>query len=69
MEPLTFYTVDVFAEEKYAGNQPAVFTNAGTLSDIKMQKIAKEMNYSETTFFLSEEERTQGYGAMNLYCR
>jgi len=61
MEPLTFYIVDVFAEEKYAGNQLAVFTNAGTLSDIKMQKIAKEMNYSETTFVLSEEERTRGY--------
>ncbi len=61
MEPLTFYIVDVFAEEKYAGNQLAVFTNAGTLSDIKMQKIAKEMNYSETTFVLSEEERTLRY--------
>ena len=61
MESLTFYIVDVFAEEKYAGNQLAVFTNAGTLSDIKMQKIAKEMNYSETTFVLSEKERTQGY--------
>ncbi|KYK36888.1 MAG: phenazine biosynthesis protein [Theionarchaea archaeon DG-70-1] len=51
----TFFIVDVFAEEKYAGNQLAVFTNAKALSDTEMQKIAKEMNYSETTFVLSEE--------------
>ncbi len=50
----TFFIVDVFAEEKYAGNQLAVFTNAKALSDTEMQKIAKEMNYSETTFVLSE---------------
>lgn len=50
-----FYIVDVFAEEKYAGNQLAVIRNAHTLSDKKMQQIAKEMNYSETTFILSEE--------------
>ncbi|MBU7030651.1 MAG: PhzF family phenazine biosynthesis protein [Theionarchaea archaeon] len=52
----TFFIVDVFAEEKYAGNQLAVFTNAKALSDTEMQKIAKEMNYSETTFVLSEKE-------------
>jgi len=45
-----FYIVDVFAEEKYAGNQLAVFRNSGTISEVEMQKIAKEMNYSETTF-------------------
>lgn len=55
MKPHTFFIVDVFAEEKYAGNQLAVFTNAKALSDTEMQKIAKEMNYSETTFVLSEE--------------
>jgi len=47
----------LFAEEKYAGNQLAVVRNAGTLSDSQMQKIAKEMNYSETTFILSKEQR------------
>lgn len=56
-----FYIVDVFAEEKYAGNQLAVVRDAGTLSDSQMQKIAKEMNYSETTFILSEEQRNGGY--------
>ncbi len=55
------YIVDVFAEEKYAGNQLAVFRDVKTLSDTEMQKIAKEMNYSETTFILSEEKRNGGY--------
>ena len=52
-----FYIVDVFAEEKYAGNQLAVFRNAQGLSDKEMQKIAREMNFSETTFILSDDER------------
>lgn len=56
-----FYVVDVFAEEKYAGNQLAVFRHPEDLSDSDMQRIAKEMNYSETTFILSEEEREGGY--------
>jgi trans-2,3-dihydro-3-hydroxyanthranilate isomerase len=61
MKNLTFYIVDVFAEEKYAGNQLAVVRNAKVLSDTKMQRIAKEMNYSETTFVLSDEKRDGGY--------
>jgi HAD superfamily hydrolase (TIGR01450 family) len=56
----TFHIVDVFTEEKYAGNQLAVVRGAGRLSDGALQKIASEMNYSETTFVLSEEERDGG---------
>ena len=56
-----FYIVDVFAEEKYAGNQLAVFRQGKDISDADMQRLAKEMNYSETTFVLSEEERAGGY--------
>ena len=58
---LAFYIADVFAEEKYAGNQLAVFRDAGGLPSEEMQKIAAEMNYSETTFVLSEEERDGDY--------
>jgi trans-2,3-dihydro-3-hydroxyanthranilate isomerase len=61
MEKLTFYIVDVFAEEKYAGNQLAVFRNGASLSTQQMQRIAKEINYSETTFIVSEEMRDGGY--------
>jgi trans-2,3-dihydro-3-hydroxyanthranilate isomerase len=56
-----FYMVDVFAEKKHAGNQLGVFRNAQGLSGEQMQKFAKEMNYSETTFILSDEQRDGGY--------
>lgn len=61
MKKLSFWIVDVFAEEKFEGNQLAVFTTAHNLSDVEMQQIAKEMNYSETTFILSEVMRDGGY--------
>jgi trans-2,3-dihydro-3-hydroxyanthranilate isomerase len=57
----TFTIVDVFAEEKYAGNQLAVIRGAANLSDETLQAITREMNYSETTFILSEIERDGGY--------
>ena len=57
----TFTIVDVFAEEKYAGNPLAVVRGAAGLPDEVLQKITWEMNYSETTFILSEEERDGGY--------
>ena len=43
---LTFYIVDVFAEEKYAGNQLAVVRGGANLADERLQKLALEMNYS-----------------------
>ena len=61
MKNLTFFIVDVFAVEKYTGNQLAVFTGIGDLSDVQMQQIAKEMNYSETTFITSTEMQEEGY--------
>lgn len=61
MKRHTFYIVDVFAEQKYAGNQLGVFRDAKGLSSEEMQNFAKEMNYSETTFILSDKERDGGY--------
>jgi trans-2,3-dihydro-3-hydroxyanthranilate isomerase len=61
MKESTFYILDVFAEQKYAGNQLAVFRHVEGLSDAEMQKIAREMHFSETTFILSEEEKNGGY--------
>ena len=58
---LTFFIVDVFAEERYAGNQLAVVRGGADLPDETLQKIALEMNYSETTFVLSDEETDGGY--------
>ena len=48
--PGTLHIVDVFAEQRYAGNPLAVVTRADSLSSEQMQAIAAEINYSETTF-------------------
>ena len=58
---LSFYIVDVFAEEKYAGNQLAVVRGGADLSAEDLGKIALEMNYSETAFVLADEETDGGY--------
>jgi trans-2,3-dihydro-3-hydroxyanthranilate isomerase len=50
MSDLDFYIVDVFAIDKYSGNQLAVFPEAGELAPAEMQQIAKEINFSESTF-------------------
>lgn len=47
---LSYDVVDVFAETPYAGNQLAVVHGADGLSDSQLLAIAREFNYSETTF-------------------
>lgn len=48
------HIVDVFAEQRLAGNQLAVVRHAQGLSDEVMQNVAREMNFSETTFVFDE---------------
>ncbi len=55
-----FYLVDVFAEKKHTGNQLAV-VRGEKLSDTEMQMIAREFNFSETTFILSGRITNGGY--------
>lgn len=47
---LAFDLVDVFAEEAFAGNQLAVVHGAGELSEDQLLTLAREFNFSETTF-------------------
>ena len=61
MKPRRFYIVDVFAEKKYAGNQLAVFRDVEGLSPGEMLEITKEMNYSETTFIMTDVMRNNGF--------
>jgi trans-2,3-dihydro-3-hydroxyanthranilate isomerase len=61
MNKIPYTVVDVFAEEKYAGNQLAVFHEASSLSTQTMQQIAREINFSETTFIESICPDTEGY--------
>jgi trans-2,3-dihydro-3-hydroxyanthranilate isomerase len=56
-----YYIVDVFAENKYEGNQLAVFIPEGKMEQTQMQKIAREMNFSETTFIMSGLQENGGY--------
>lgn len=53
-----FYIVDVFADSSYAGNQLAVVTDSKNLSTSQMQKVAREFNFSESTFI---SKRKQSY--------
>ncbi|HXL84399.1 MAG TPA: PhzF family phenazine biosynthesis protein, partial [Casimicrobiaceae bacterium] len=50
-----FRIVNVFAEERLAGNPLAVFENARGLSDADMQALALQFNLSETTFILPSQ--------------
>jgi trans-2,3-dihydro-3-hydroxyanthranilate isomerase len=61
MKPLDFFIVDVFAEEPLAGNPLAVFFETADLSSEQMQRLAREMNYSETTFIPSSTAREGAY--------
>ncbi len=47
-----YITVDVFTDRAFGGNPLAVVLDAGGLSTEQMQAIAREFNYSETTFVL-----------------
>ena len=47
------HIVDVFTDKALAGNQLAVVLDAGDIADDVMQRIAREMNFSETTFVLA----------------
>ena len=60
MSKYEYYICDVFTQQKFSGNQLAVITDAEGLSDHDMQNIAREFNFSESTFvFPSEKENTR----------
>ena len=51
-----FVTLDVFTDRRFGGNPLAVLPDASGLSTEQMQSIAREFNYSETTFVLPPED-------------
>src|ERR1700752_2607814 len=56
MKPQRSYrycVVDVFTDQPFQGNSLAVFPDASGLGDDTMQRIARELNLSETTFVFS----------------
>jgi trans-2,3-dihydro-3-hydroxyanthranilate isomerase len=57
--PHRFHIVDVFAEERYAGNPLAVVRDAADLDTAHMQRIALEFGFSETSFVVSEPRASE----------
>ena len=58
---MKFYIVDCFAQQKYQGNQLAVFLPDEELSTEEMQQIALEMHFSEVSFICSGKQENGGY--------
>ena len=52
MKEYRFIQVDVFTDRPFGGNPLAVFPEAEGLTTEEMQRLAREMNLSETTFVL-----------------
>jgi trans-2,3-dihydro-3-hydroxyanthranilate isomerase len=57
MKEYRFIQVDVFADKPFGGNPLAVFPEAEGLTTEEMQRLAREMNLSETTFVLPPRAR------------
>lgn len=55
MADLRYLQYDVFTNRRFEGNQLAVFTDGRAIDANTMQTIAKEMNFSESTFLLPAE--------------
>lgn len=54
-----YYICDVFTDRRFGGNQLAVLPEARGLSDERMQQIAREFNFSESTFVLPSTAHTR----------
>ncbi len=58
MTSYAFRIINVFAEERLAGNPLAVFEDGSGLDDATMQALALQFNLSETTFVLPSARAT-----------
>ncbi|MDH3272077.1 MAG: PhzF family phenazine biosynthesis protein [Gemmatimonadota bacterium] len=63
---LPFHTLDVFTDHAFGGNPLGVFPNATHLSAELMQRVAREMNLSETVF-LGPAETGRGTARVRIF--
>ena len=63
---LRYLHLDVFTERRFEGNQLAVFPEPGNLTAKQMQTIAKEMNFSESTFIYPPERSGPDRGDVRM---
>jgi trans-2,3-dihydro-3-hydroxyanthranilate isomerase len=62
---LRYVVADVFTDTPLAGNQVAVFTDGRDVATELMQKLAREMNFSETVFVLPAEQ--DGHARIRIF--
>jgi trans-2,3-dihydro-3-hydroxyanthranilate isomerase len=60
-----YVVVDVFTSVPLTGNQLAVFTDARGIPEEQLQRLAREMNFSETTFVYPPE--ADGHVRMRIF--
>ncbi len=56
MKKFTIYQIDSFTKTKFKGNPAGVIVKADGLSEVQMQKIARELNNSETAFLFQPDD-------------
>jgi trans-2,3-dihydro-3-hydroxyanthranilate isomerase len=62
-----YVVLDVFTDAPLEGNQLAVFTEAADLSAELMQKVAREMNLSETVFLVEPDGDVQADARLRIF--
>jgi trans-2,3-dihydro-3-hydroxyanthranilate isomerase len=58
MRRIPYFVLDVFAERQLGGNPLAVYPDSSQLQEEELQRIAAEMNLSETVFVQESTEKT-----------
>jgi trans-2,3-dihydro-3-hydroxyanthranilate isomerase len=65
MPTLRYVVADVFTDRPLEGNQLGVFTDAREVDDALMQRLARELNFSETVFVLPPEG--EGHARIRIF--
>src|SRR5512142_2458084 len=65
MPGFRYVVCDVFTDTPLAGNQLAVFTDAREIPEDDLQRLAREMNFSETVFVFPPE--SDGHVRMRIF--
>jgi trans-2,3-dihydro-3-hydroxyanthranilate isomerase len=61
VRPYHYQRIDVFTDTPFCGKPLTVFTNASGLSAEQMQRIARELNSTETTFLFPPNDPSNDY--------
>jgi len=61
MQKLQYHLVDVFTDQPFGGNQLAVFTSGQHITPEQMQRIARELNLSESSFVLPAKDANSDF--------